>query len=76
MENGKDLNGKRLKILIQHSLCIYQTRLVKNIGPYLEFHLEYAYDSSSHLEHHDGGRPEDVNETSDDGVVDEDGGPV
>ena len=25
------------------TLCIYQTRLVKNIGPYLEFHLKYAY---------------------------------
>ena len=26
------------------TLCIYQTRLVKNIGPYLEFHLKYAYE--------------------------------
>ena len=28
------------------TLCIYQTQLVKNIGPYLEFHLKYAYGRS------------------------------
>ena len=25
------------------TLCIYQTRVVKNIRPYLEFHFKYAY---------------------------------
>ena len=39
---GNDLIGKTVKDP-DPTLCIYQTRLLKNTGPFLEFHLKYAY---------------------------------